>query len=172
MSMCLQHSELVIGSGFSTAYTSGSALLTAARGPSAAYRPKWSVGCLQVPGPVSAYKCPGPVGCLQRPKVSSDRGRVLLTVRRLLTSLGRAEPAAAYSPTAAYKPGPGRAGRCLQSNRCLQAYTGKLMPAPSYRPPRHRLFAARVRRLTLLATEHDAWITGAPGALARLERAG
>ena len=119
---------------YSAAYTSGSALLTAARGPSAAYRPKWSVGCLQVPGPVSAYKCPGPVGCLQRPKVSSGRGQVLLTVRRLLTSSGRAEPAAAYSPTAAYKPGPGRAGRCLQSNRCLQAYTGKkLMPPVAWR---------------------------------------
>jgi hypothetical protein len=209
------------GSGFSTAYTSCFSLLTAARGPSAAYRPKWSVGCLQGPRSFFTYKCPGPVGCLQLPRVSSGRARVLLTVRRLLTSSGRAEPAAAYSPTAAYKHGPGWAGRCLQSNRCLQAWAGPsrplltvqpLLTSPGRAEPAAAYRAAAAYKLTLASscrpllgerahpsgagtflqttatpavcsacpashsacngTEHDAWITGAPGALARLERAG
>jgi hypothetical protein len=179
------------------------------------------------PAPSAAYNCPGSqaavpefclqsVGCLQ---ARAGLSRPLLTVQPLLTSMGRAGPAAAYSPTAAYKHGPGRAGRCLQSNRCLQARAGpsrplltvqplltspvRAEPAAAYRATAaYKLtlasacrpllgerahpsgagtflqttatptFAARAQRLTLLATEHDAWITGTPGALARLERAG
>ena len=138
-------------------------LLTGQNGPSAAYRCRDQFLLTNAPAPSAAYNgprsqaavaefCLQSVGCLQ---ARAGPSRPLLTVQPLLTSPGRAEPAAAYSPAAAYKPGPGRAGRCLQSNRCLQAYTGKLMPAPSYRLPRHRLFAARARRLTLLATERN-----------------
>jgi hypothetical protein len=168
-------------------------LLTGQNGPSAAYRGRDHFLLTNAPAPSAAYNCPGSqaavpefclqsVGCLQ---ARAGLSRPLLTVQPLLTSMGRAGPAAAYSPTAAYKHGPGRAGRCLQPNRCLQARAGpsrpllteqplltslhwqahaarclesartRPVPAPSYRPPRHRLFAARARRLTLLATERN-----------------
>jgi hypothetical protein len=143
-----------------------------------AYSGPWSVGCLQAKMVRRLLTGAGTSFCLQMPRP-----------RRLLTTaqgLKRPWPSSAYSPSAAYKLGPGRAGRCLQSNRCLQARAGpsrpllteqplltslhwqeahaacclesaraRPVPAPSYRPPRHRLFAARARRLTLLATERN-----------------
>ena len=106
-------------------------LLTTAQGlkrpwPSSAYSPSAAYKL----GPGQAGRCLQSNRCLQ---ARAGPSRPLLTVQPLLTSPVRAEPAAAYSPTAAYKPGPGRAGRCLQSNRCLQAYTGKLMPPVAWR---------------------------------------
>ena len=151
--------------------------------------------------------------CLQMPRP-----------RRLLTTaqgLKRPWLSSAYSPSVAYKLGPGRAGRCLQSNCCLQARAGPsrplltvqpLLTSPGRAEPAAAYRATAAYKLTLASscrpllgerarpsgagtflqttatpavcsacpashsacngTEHDAWITGAPGALARLERAG
>ena len=189
-------------------------LLTVHKWLGSAYSGPWSVGCLQAKMVRRLLTGAETIFCLQMPRP-----------RRLLTTaqgLKRPWPSSAYSPSAAYKLGPGRAGRCLQSNRCLQARAGpsrplltvqplltspvRAEPAAAYRATAaYKLTLARSSCRLLLGerahpsgagtflqttatpavcsacpashsacngTEHDAWITGAPGALARLERAG
>ena len=136
-----------------------------------------------------AYRSP-PLHCLQQSMAGSRPVQVLLTVQSGPSVAYSKCPSFAYSPSAAYSSGPdlltaqvayrrspvlltdGRSQFCLQSGRCCKQWPGSAC-STSCTDHRDTGCLQRVSGICCLQRRNMMHgITGAPGALARLERAG